>query len=279
MDIEVADTMADGWQRWLDWHRAIAPDNAAEIKALEADRGRYLGYVRVVGRRRRRGSAGRAHRVRGLGVHRRHRCSGAKSKVARESSSAAGAESRRALPRKSAGLLLFRKDQAREASRCSSRTRADPIGPKKTTAPGPFRKARFADDEEPLAAARREFEEEMGHPADGEFLPLEPLKQPSGKLVSPGPSAATSTHPRSKATCSPWNGRRSPASRAQFPEVDRARWFPIGVAKQKILKGQAPFIDQLLTKVKDTLQDSPRDTRPAEARHTTRQRGLFDENS
>ena len=44
---------ADGWQRWLDWHRAIAPDNAAEILALEADRGRYLGYVRLVGRRQR----------------------------------------------------------------------------------------------------------------------------------------------------------------------------------------------------------------------------------
>jgi SAM-dependent methyltransferase len=52
LDIEVADTMPDGWQRWLDWHRVVAPDNAAEIAALEADRGAYLGYVRVVGRRR-----------------------------------------------------------------------------------------------------------------------------------------------------------------------------------------------------------------------------------
>ena len=51
MDIELADTMPDGWQRWLDWHRAVAPDNEAEIKALEADRGSYLGYVRLVGRR------------------------------------------------------------------------------------------------------------------------------------------------------------------------------------------------------------------------------------
>ena len=51
MEIELADTMPDGWQFWLDWHRAVAPDNAAEIKALEADRGSYLGYVRVVGRR------------------------------------------------------------------------------------------------------------------------------------------------------------------------------------------------------------------------------------
>jgi SAM-dependent methyltransferase len=52
MDIDLADTMPDGWQRWLDWHRVVAPDNEAEITALEADRGRYLGYVRLVGRRR-----------------------------------------------------------------------------------------------------------------------------------------------------------------------------------------------------------------------------------
>jgi cyclopropane fatty-acyl-phospholipid synthase-like methyltransferase len=49
--VALADTMPDGWQRWLDWQRAIAPDNAAEIQALEADAGRYLGYLRVVGHR------------------------------------------------------------------------------------------------------------------------------------------------------------------------------------------------------------------------------------
>jgi cyclopropane fatty-acyl-phospholipid synthase-like methyltransferase len=51
VDVDVADTMPEGWQRWLDWHHAVAPDNRAEIEALEADRGSYLGYVRVVGRR------------------------------------------------------------------------------------------------------------------------------------------------------------------------------------------------------------------------------------
>jgi hypothetical protein len=52
MDIEMADTMPDGWQFWLDWQRAVAPDNGTEIKALEADGGRYLGYVRLIGHRR-----------------------------------------------------------------------------------------------------------------------------------------------------------------------------------------------------------------------------------
>jgi ubiquinone/menaquinone biosynthesis C-methylase UbiE len=52
VDIELADTMPDGWKFWLDWLKAVAPDNASEIKTLETDAGRYLGYVRLVGRRR-----------------------------------------------------------------------------------------------------------------------------------------------------------------------------------------------------------------------------------
>jgi cyclopropane fatty-acyl-phospholipid synthase-like methyltransferase len=52
VNVELADTLPDGWQLWRDWQTVIAPDNAAEIEALEADRGSYLGYVRLVGRRR-----------------------------------------------------------------------------------------------------------------------------------------------------------------------------------------------------------------------------------
>jgi cyclopropane fatty-acyl-phospholipid synthase-like methyltransferase len=52
LDITVADMLPDGWRLWLDSLRAIAPDNATEIGALEADAGRNIGYVRVVGRRR-----------------------------------------------------------------------------------------------------------------------------------------------------------------------------------------------------------------------------------
>ena len=51
MQIETADTMPDGWKRWLDWHMTICPDNRPEIEALQADCGESLGYVRLVGRR------------------------------------------------------------------------------------------------------------------------------------------------------------------------------------------------------------------------------------
>ena len=53
MAIEIADTLPNGWALWLDWQQWIAPDNEAEIMALEADGGDYLGYVRLVGRRQR----------------------------------------------------------------------------------------------------------------------------------------------------------------------------------------------------------------------------------
>jgi cyclopropane fatty-acyl-phospholipid synthase-like methyltransferase len=52
VDTELADTLPDGWRLWLEWLKLVAPDNATEIQALEADAGRHLGYVRVVGRRR-----------------------------------------------------------------------------------------------------------------------------------------------------------------------------------------------------------------------------------
>lgn len=52
VDVELADTMPDGWRVWLDWHKTGFPDNAAEISAVEADAGRHLGYIRVIGRRR-----------------------------------------------------------------------------------------------------------------------------------------------------------------------------------------------------------------------------------
>jgi hypothetical protein len=51
IDIELSDTMPEGWRLWLDWHKVIAPNNESEIRALEADQGSYLGYIRLAGRR------------------------------------------------------------------------------------------------------------------------------------------------------------------------------------------------------------------------------------
>ncbi|MBC8355218.1 MAG: methyltransferase domain-containing protein [Planctomycetes bacterium] len=51
VDVEVADTMEDGWKRWVEWHETAHPDNKEEIEGVKADEGRCLGYIRAVGRR------------------------------------------------------------------------------------------------------------------------------------------------------------------------------------------------------------------------------------
>jgi SAM-dependent methyltransferase len=51
IEIEVADTMPDGWRIWLDWYTTAHPNGRTEIETLEEDRGHYLGYVRMLGRR------------------------------------------------------------------------------------------------------------------------------------------------------------------------------------------------------------------------------------
>jgi hypothetical protein len=52
VDVTLADSMPEGWQYWLEWQRVVAPDNQVELRAIETDRGKHLGYVRAVARRR-----------------------------------------------------------------------------------------------------------------------------------------------------------------------------------------------------------------------------------
>ena len=52
LDIEMADSMDEGWRLWLQWQLVVAPENLVEIRAVEADQGNWLGYLRVIGRRR-----------------------------------------------------------------------------------------------------------------------------------------------------------------------------------------------------------------------------------
>jgi SAM-dependent methyltransferase len=52
VDVELADSMPDGWRVWLEWQAVVAPKNLVEIRAIEADAGDYMGYVRMAGRRR-----------------------------------------------------------------------------------------------------------------------------------------------------------------------------------------------------------------------------------
>ncbi len=106
-------------------------------------------------------------------------------------------------------------------------------------------KGEYLPDEDPLTAARREFEEETGFAVDGAFAALEPVRQAGGKTVIAwavegdcDPAAL-----RSNTFTVEWPPRSG--RHAEFPEVDRASWFTIPLALEKINQGQRPLLMQL----------------------------------
>jgi predicted NUDIX family NTP pyrophosphohydrolase len=101
-------------------------------------------------------------------------------------------------------------------------------------------------EEEPLAAARREFVEETGFPAEGEFIPLGSTKQKGGKRVTAW--AFESDFDASLLESNLFRMQWPPKSGKMeaFPEVDRGEWYGMARARVKILASQEVFLDRLL---------------------------------
>ena len=149
----------------------------------------------------------------------------------------------KAQPKRSAGILLFR----RSGSEIEVLL-AHPGGPlwkNKDEGAWTIPKGEYGDAEEPLAAAKREFAEETGLTPSGEFIPLGEVRQPAGKIVSiwalEGDFDARHLH--SNIFAIPWPPNSGKWQ--EFPEIDRAEWFSLKIARAKILKGQAAVLDRL----------------------------------
>ena len=144
---------------------------------------------------------------------------------------------------RSAGLLMFRR-----AAAGTEVLLAHPGGPfwaRRDEASWTLPKGEIAPDEEPLAAARREFQEETGFESAPPFLPLGELRQKSGKRISAWAFEGDADPARlvSLAFEMEWPPR---SGRMQsFPEVDRVAWFGLEEARRKLIAGQAPFITAL----------------------------------
>jgi len=142
----------------------------------------------------------------------------------------------------SAGLLLYRRRAGLEVFLVHP---GGPFWAKKDLGAWSLPKGEFNEDEEPLEAAKREFTEETGFTIEGAFHQLEPLRQRGGKVVHAWAVEADcdASQIRSNLFSLEWppkSGRMR-----QFPEVDRAAWFPIDEARRRILPSQLGFIEQL----------------------------------
>lgn len=110
-------------------------------------------------------------------------------------------------------------------------------------------KGEYLDGEEPLAAAKREFQEETGFSAEGNTLALGDVKQAGGKVVSAWAVEGDCDPEKlvSNSCAIEWPPRSG--RRIEIPEVDRGAWFPLEEARNRILKGQLPFLAALAAKL------------------------------
>ena len=113
-------------------------------------------------------------------------------------------------------------------------------------------KGEVSPGEDLLAAAHREFEEETGAVVEGPTISLGELRQAGGKVVHAWAVRGDfdPTQLRSNTFSLEWP-RGSGVTR-EFPEVDRAAWFPIAEGRRKILPSQMPFVDRLLDALRTT---------------------------
>lgn len=106
-------------------------------------------------------------------------------------------------------------------------------------------KGEFDPDEDALEAARRELAEETGLRVEGSLTPLTPRRQAGGKVIHVWAAEHDVDIPaiRSNTFSMEWPPRSGRMQ--EFPEVDRADWFPLDLAREKIHKGQTDFLDEL----------------------------------
>ncbi|HTW13000.1 MAG TPA: NUDIX domain-containing protein [Solirubrobacteraceae bacterium] len=158
--------------------------------------------------------------------------------------------------KRSAGLLLHRvRDGQIEVLLAHM---GGPFWAKKDDGAWSLPKGEYEPAEDALTAARREFAEEMGSsPPAGPAVALGELRQPSGKVITAwalhGDFDPTTVRSNTfEIEWPPRSGRRQ-----SFPEVDRVEWFALDTARQKLVRGQVPFLDLLVQRTSHRPANDP----------------------
>jgi predicted NUDIX family NTP pyrophosphohydrolase len=145
--------------------------------------------------------------------------------------------------KESAGILMYRRRNS-----TLEVLLVHPGGPywaKKDAGAWSIPKGEFSEKEDRFSAAKREFKEETGIFPEGNFVALAPVRQPGGKVVYAWAvkgdcDAETIVSNTFSMEWPPRSGKYQ-----EFPEVDRAEWFTMNIAKKKILKGQVSLLEEL----------------------------------
>jgi predicted NUDIX family NTP pyrophosphohydrolase len=148
--------------------------------------------------------------------------------------------------RRSAGLLLFRRapDGGVEVLLAHP---GGPVWAKRDEGAWTVPKGEFNQGEEAWDVARREFEEETGHPApDGESIPLGEIRQKGGKLVEAWALEGDLDPATAHSNSFPFQWPPRSGRWITIPEIDRVEWFAPEEARRRIKETQIPFIDRLL---------------------------------
>lgn len=147
---------------------------------------------------------------------------------------------------RSAGILLYRRGHGSDAEVWIAHM-GGPFWARKESRAWSIPKGEYLPDEDPLAAAQREFAEEMGSPAPAAaYVPLGDFRQPSGKIITvfAAESDFAPEHIASNTFALEWP--KGSGVIRHYPEIDDARWTAVPAARTRLVSGQLPVLDALL---------------------------------
>ncbi|HET9252309.1 MAG TPA: NUDIX domain-containing protein [Candidatus Eisenbacteria bacterium] len=153
--------------------------------------------------------------------------------------------------KRSAGILLFRRGP-RNALEILLVHPGGPFWARKDDGVWTVPKGEHEEDEDPLEAARREFEEETSHRPEGIFHPMTPVTQKSGKIVRAWAVEGDFDPARLRSNTFSMEWPPGSGRKQEFPEVDRAAWFGLDEAEGKIRPEQKPFLDEVRRIARET---------------------------
>jgi predicted NUDIX family NTP pyrophosphohydrolase len=136
------------------------------------------------------------------------------------------------MAKRSAGLLMYRSRQ--DETEVFLVHPGGPYWANKDQGSWTIPKGEYDDEEEPFAAARREFFEETGFTADGEFFSLGEVRQKSGKLVTAWAFVGDCDPTQLKSNTCEIEWPPKSGTRLQIPEIDRGDWFTMNDARRYI---------------------------------------------